>query len=202
MQKGRYSIIAYFLPFDSSYYEQSQEVNRLFPFVSSVRNLAKCLSKVINKRRRLKSESALHHNSPANVSVMHRLSERRVSDFDDTWIRPYAAGIARANDMKCSAIISYERYDGNYEEKSDYSHDNHENEKDDLEIVFALSSYDHSSDELDEPNYINYEKKMSDVNSVVSAASEDEISLYCDARSRKSSFVRTTITVHFRLLLK
>ena len=158
--------------------------------MSSIRNLAKSLSKVVHKRQRLKSESALHQNSPADISIYHRLSERRVSDFDDTWIRPYAAGIARANDMKNSAIISYERCEGNLDHDVQL-YDNFENEKDDLDSFFQLSSFDQSRDELDEPNYINYENKNLDVKSVVSGASEDEISLYCDALSRKSSFVRT-----------
>jgi hypothetical protein len=158
----------------------------------TIRKLAKSLSQVVNKRQRLKSESALHQNSPADISFFHRLSERRVSDFDDTWIRPYAAGMARANDMKNSAIISYERCEEKLEQHGAHFYDNYENEKDDLDSFFRLSSFDQSRDELDEPNYINYENKNSDVKSVYSGASEDEISLYCDALSRKSSFVRTT----------
>ena len=153
--------------------------------MSSIQKLAKTLSKVVTKRRRLKSESAVHQNSPANVYLNHRLSERRVSDFDDTWIRPYADGIARANDMKNSAIISYERCEGN-----DYYNSNNEEQKDDLNIIFQLSSFDQSRDEIAEPEYIDFEGKVSDVNSMVSVASEDNISLYCDALSRKPSFVR------------
>ena len=169
----------------------------------TIRKLAQSLSRhVVNRRRRLKSESALHQNSPADISSLHRLSERRVSDFDDTWIRPYAAGIARANDMKNSAIISYERCEGKLDQQGAHFYDNYEYEKDDLESFFLSSSFDQSRDELDEPNYINYENKNSDVKSVVSGASEDEISLYCDALSRKSSFVRTPFNEPFTYALK
>ena len=98
--------------------------------MTSIQKLAKSLSKVVNKRRRLKSESAVLQNSPATYSINHRLSERRVSDFDDTWIRPYAEGIARANDMKNSAIISYERCEGN-----DYYNSGNEEQNDDLDIM-------------------------------------------------------------------
>ena len=157
--------------------------------MSTIRNLAKSLSQVVNKRQRLKSESALHQNSPADISIYHRLSERRVSAFDDTWIRPYAAGIARLNDMNNL---------GKFEEQAEHLYDNSENEKDDLDSLFQLSPFDQSRDELDEPNYINYENKTSDVKSVVSGASDDEISLYCDALSRKSSFVRTRFNAPFR----
>ena len=155
--------------------------------MTSIQNLAKSLSKVVNKRRRLKSESAALQNSPATFSINHRLSERRVSDFDDTWIRPYAEGIARANDMKNSAIISYERCEGN-----DYYNSGNEEQNDDLDIIFQLSSFDQSRDELAGTDYVNVEGKSSDVNSMVSVASDDNLSLYCDALSRKPSFVRKT----------
>ena len=167
--------------------------------MSSIRNLANSLSKVV-KRQRLKSESAAHQNSPANTYLNGRLSQRRVSSFDDTWIRPYEAGIARANDMKTSALISYERYEGIYEEQKK-SYDNTEHQKDDLDIIFRLSSFDQSRDELyDEVAYINTENQFSEVNSIVSATSEDEISLYCDALSRKSSFVRTVVIARSDIL--
>ena len=164
--------------------------------MSSIQNLAKSLSKVVNKRRRLKSESAVHQNSPANAYINKRLSERRVSDFDDTWIRPYADGIARANDMKNSAIISYERCEGN-----DYYNSNTDEQKDDLDVIFQLSSFDQSRDEFAEPEYIDFEGKIPDVNSMVSVASEDNISLYCDALSRKPSFVRKQLLLLFILKL-
>ena len=159
--------------------------------MSSIRNLALSLSQVV-KRQRLKSESAAHQNSPANTYLNSRLSQRRVSAFDDTWIRPYQAGMARANDMKNSALISFERWEGIFEEENQ-SVDKSENQKDDLDIIFRLSSFDQSRDELHgEMAYINNENQFSDVNSIVSATSEDEISLYSDALSRKSSFVRPT----------
>ena len=186
----------YFLPFDSSYYEQSQEVNRLFPLMSSIRNLAKTLSKVINKRQRPKSVEAVHQNSPANTYINGRLSQRRFSAFDDTWIRPYKEGIARANDTKNSGIMNYD-HGGKFEEATESLIEEYENENDDLDIIFHLSLFDQSRDELDEPNYINYEKKMSDVDSMVSAVSEDELSLYCDALSRKTSIVRTELNARY-----
>lgn len=193
VRKRKQSSTTIFYLFDSSYYEQSQEVNRLFPLMSSIRNLAKSLSKVITKRQRPKSVEAIHQNSPANTYINSRLSQRRVSAFDDTWIRPYKEGIARANDMKNSAIINYERYEGNFDEAAECSGEEYQNENDDLDVIFHLSSCDESRDELDEPTYLNYKNKMSDVDSMVSAVSEDEVSLYCDALSRKTSLVRPAV---------
>ena len=95
--------------------------------------------------------------------------------------------------MKNSATISFKTCEGKFEQQAEHISGNYENEKDDLDSFFRLSSFDQSRDELDDPHYINYEIKTSDVKSVVSGASEDELSLYCDALSRKSSFVRTHI---------
>ena len=85
------------------------------------------------------------------------------------------------------------RYEGNYEEPFEGLDRDDVNDEDDLDIIFQLSSYDQSRDEVCEPNYINYDKEASEVDSMVTAVSEDEISLYCDALSRKTSFVRTLL---------
>ena len=65
---------------------------------------------------------------------------------------------------------------------------------DDTDGIFQLSSNDHSRDELS-TDFIEHHRKLSDVDSVVPIISEDEISLYSDALSRKTSFVSTKNTI-------
>ena len=188
----------YFLPFDSSYNEQSQEVDRLFPLVSSLRTLAKSIAKTVSKRQRPKGveKSWLMQNLHTNLSASapcDRLSHRRRSEFDDTWARPYVAGIERANGKKNCLNKNYVGATGvEVEHTVEYVSKNKDNAKHDHDSIFCLSSSDQSRDEVDETDYLVSNFKASDVDSMVSAVSEDEVSLYCDALSRKNSFVRIT----------
>ena len=189
---------SYFLPFASSYSEQSQEVDRLFPLVSSLRTLAKSIAKTVSKRQRPKGveKSWLMQNLHTNLSASapcDRLSHRRRSEFDDTWARPYVAGLERANGTKNCLNKNYVGAAGvEVEQTVEYVSKHKDNEKHDLDSIFCLSSSDQSRDEIEETDYLVSNFKASDVDSMVSAVSEDEVSLYCDALSRKNSFVRIT----------
>lgn len=89
------------------------------------------------------------------------LERRRMSAFDDSWIRPFEAGQQRM-----------------FKQEPSFFNEEDEDDPDEDQIVFEL-----------DPDEVDTEDTMASAMS----ASEDEVSLYSDALSRKASvasFVR------------
>ena len=157
-----YSIFLLLYTFCSSYYLQTNEIESIYP------------SRMSKAKLKLRSASDPSDEKP----ICDRLSKRRYSNFDDTWSKPYPFGqhlvqtlsqsMPKQSQMAAHILKNSPNPDPDTPTNTPTPHPPTEVEKED--VVFEFSDEEETSD-----------------GAMASAQSDDEVSLYADALSRKTS---------------